>query len=111
MKDIINTENLVLNRTNFELFFNEKILESYNIFTLITEYGLNELNNYLKLFIKKFISEYSRSQIIIFVVNILFKIICQISLFILTKRLIEGVDEELKNIFNLIDKSIMPFLS
>ena len=111
MKDIINTENLVLNRTNFELFFNEKILESYNIFTLITEYGLNELNDYLKLFIKKFISEYSRSQIIIFVVNILFKIICQISLFILTKRLIEGVDEELKNIFNLIDKSIMPFLS
>ncbi len=111
MKDIINTENLVLNRTNFELFFNEKILESYYIFTLITEYGLNELNNYLKIFIKKFINEYSRSQIIIFVINILFKIICQISLFILTKRLIEGVDEELKNIFNLIDKSIMPFLS
>ena len=52
MKDIINTENLVLNRTNFELFFNEKILESYYIFTLITEYGLNELNNYLKIFVK-----------------------------------------------------------
>ena len=101
---ILVNNDLTLNESNYNLLFDSKIILANDNFNAMSTYGFMKLNYLMCEFINSFIREYSKSQNIIFILNVFTKIICQILLFIYMKRIIEEVDIELKNIF-----SLMPF--
>ena len=118
MDQLLVNNDLALNESNYNLLFDSKILLANDNFNAMSTYDFMKLNYLMCEFINSFIREYSKSQNIIFILNVFTKIICQILLFIYMKRIIEEVDIELKNIFSLMpfplaveDKNIQQFLT
>ena len=116
--ELLVNNDINLNESNYNLLFYSKIILANDNFNAMSNYGFLKLNYLMCKFINSFINKYSKSQNIIFILNVFTKIICQILLFIYMKRIIEEVDIELKNIFSLMpfplaveDKNIQQFLT
>ena len=116
--ELLVNNDINLNESNYNLLFYSKIILANDNFNAMSNYGFLKLNYLMCEFINSFINKYSKSQNIIFILNVFTKIICQILLFIYMKRIIEEVDIELKNIFSLMpfplaveDKNIQQFLT